>query len=383
MDATWEGCGADLRISSLRLKDFRNYEDLRLEGLGGLTVFVGPNAVGKTNIVEGVQMLTALGSFRASKGAEMIRWGSDQAVLECRMVSDSRDLRLVETIKEGVRTYSLNGKRKTAADVSGILPSVMFSPDDLSLVKGAYGLRRAALDALGCQLSRNHRIIRHDYERLVRHKNSLLKSEADPVLLQSVDDLLIPTAVQLYLYRSALFANLASRMAAAFREISGSEDVLEASYVASWEDDAFRAQAAEALIRADYDKQEAAQQMSRALAARALEERARKRCVVGPHADRVELFVNGRNASRFASQGQQRSVALAWRVAELGLCRDMSGLEPVLLLDDVMSELDAVHREGLVDLLGQRTQTFITTTDVSYFGSDIMDRAQIITLPVK
>ena len=383
MDATWEGCGADLQISSLRLKDFRNYEDLRLEGLGGLTVFVGPNAVGKTNIVEGVQMLTALGSFRASKGAEMIRWGSDQAVLECRMVSDSRDLRLVETIKEGVRTYSLNGKRKTAADVSGILPSVMFSPDDLSLVKGAYGLRRAALDALGCQLSRNHRIIRHDYERLVRHKNSLLKSEADPVLLQSVDDLLIPTAVQLYLYRSALFANLASRMAAAFREISGSEDVLEASYVASWEDDAFRAQAAEAPIRADYDKQEAAQQMSRALAARALEERARKRCVVGPHADRVELFVNGRNASRFASQGQQRSVALAWRVAELGLCRDMSGLEPVLLLDDVMSELDAVHREGLVDLLGQRTQTFITTTDVSYFGSDIMDRAQVITLPVK
>lgn len=370
----------DLRIKSLRFDDFRSYERFELEDVGGLTVFVGPNASGKSNAVEGIQMLTAFGSFRGARSRELIRWGAEQSSLRARIASSSRDLDVRHILKPGHRSCLLNGKRKSVQDMQGVLPSVAFSPDDLVLVKGAQAYRRAALDLLGCQLSRGHRILKRDYERIVRHKNALLKDGADRLLLESVDFMMEKPAVQLYLYRDALFRNLSARIADAYASITGGDEKVEMGYVPSWEDEATKQAASWAPMEFRYDKDQATEAFSRALSLRRAEEAARKRSCVGPHADRVELFVDGRNAGMYASQGQQRSLVLAWKIAEVGLVREMTGVSPVLLLDDVMSELDANRRHALVGLLRQDIQTFITTTETAFFEDDIMDRARIVDL---
>lgn len=371
---------SDLRIRSLSFDDFRSYERFELDDVGDLTVFVGANASGKSNAVEGVGMLTAFGSFRGAKSRELIRWGAEQASLRARIVSSSRDLEIRHVIAPGHRACMLNGKKKPLHDMQGVLPAVSFSPDDLVLVKGAQSHRRAALDLIGCQLSRSHRIIKRDYERIVRHKNALLKDGADGVLLESVDFMMERPAVQLYLYREALFRNLSERIAAAYASITGGGEKVEMSYVPSWEDEVTKQAASWAPMGFRYDKEHALSAFRQSLRLRRAEEAARRRSCVGPHADRVELFVDGKNAEMYASQGQQRSLVLAWKIAEVGLVREMTGVSPVLLLDDVMSELDAGRRHALVGLLRQDIQTFITTTETAFFESDIMDRAHVVAL---
>lgn len=370
----------DLCIKEISFSQFRNYASFSLENIGGLTVFVGPNATGKTNVVEGIQLLTAHASFRNATAAELVSWGAQQARLAGRFASDVRSLEVSETIKPGQRTFSLNGKKKSAADMQGILPSVAFSPDDLLLIKGPQSGKRAAVDLLGCQLSRAHRIIKRDYEKLIRHKNALLREGADPVLLASVNDMIVPTAVELCRYRQALFSNLVRRISHAYASLACEDETMEAVYVPSWVSAAEKDRAAASPCVFEFDKQAAFDVLERALAERGPEERLRRKAVVGPHADRFEFFVDGRNASQFASQGQQRSLVLAWKIAEVELVREIAGVKPVLLLDDVMSELDSRRRRALVELLHQDIQTFITATDMTCFDDDITQRARVVDL---
>lgn len=369
-----------LRLEGIRFRNFRSYESLSLSGFEGLTVLLGPNATGKTNAIEGIQLLTAYGSFRNATGKELVRWGSRSAQLSAHIVSQTRDLTVQSDIQPGARTHLLNGKRKTVQELQGLLPSVVFSPDDLVLVKGAQSHRRSALDLLGCQLSMSHRVIKRDFERLVKHKNALLRNDASRMLVESVNDMLAPAATQLYLYRAALVDNLSARMAAAYEAMSGGKERVEVSYIASWESDEVREAAQAAPIEFAYTKDTARSALEKALASRLAEECVRKRSVVGPHHDRLEFFVDGRNASMFASQGQQRSIVLAWKMAEVGIMDEMLKTPPVLLLDDVMSELDVARRKALVELLSADMQTFITATDSSCFNEGLLVGAKVIEL---
>ena len=177
-----------LRIERIAFRNFRNYETFELSALGPLTVLVGPNAVGKTNVVEGVQLLTALQSFRRPSLEQIVRQGADFARLDADVTDGSRELALSLQVSEGKKRYLLNGKGKRTADLKGLVPSVTFAPDDLELAKGAPAVKRAALDALGSQLSANHYVIKKDYEKVVRYKNRLLKDDALPELVASIDE---------------------------------------------------------------------------------------------------------------------------------------------------------------------------------------------------
>ena len=375
-----------LVLRRLELCEFRNYPHFLLEDLGMLTIFVGPNAVGKTNVVEAVQLMTALTSFRHPKIEHLVMQGAENGRVEARFSDENRLLDLQLSLQPGKRSYQLNGKAKRPADLRGLLPCVTFTPDDLGLVKGSIGARRTALDDLGAQLSANHQVIRRDYENVIRHKNALLKEEASDDLLWSINQMVVTCGAQLCCYRNALFAKLSKHLGEAYRSLTDSSEEVGYRYVPSWaalgdapspepsgnlhEDALFGRDEARSLISASLEKHTA-------------EERARGRSVVGPHADRVEFFLQGRDASVFASQGQQRSLVLAWKLAEVALVEEMLGQRPLLLLDDVMSELDAQRRNRLIDFIQDDIQVMITTTTPEYFTADIIDRAQMINLPQK
>ncbi len=366
-----------LSITHIAFTDFRNYERFELDGIGDLTLFVGPNAVGKTNIVEGVQLLTAQTSFRHPTGLQLVREGARVANLRMRAEGENRRLDFLSSITEGKRTFSLNGKTKRAADLKGLLPCVAFTPDDLMLAKGSMTVRRNAVDATGSQLSRNHYLIRRDFDKVLRQKNALLKEEADQLLLESVNDLMVTCGAQLVCYRAALFAKLSRYMSNYYGEISGGGERLSARYAPSWFEDGAYLYAGETISRDD-----ARCALSAALSDKLCQERSRHRSLVGPHADRIEFLIDGRSAEVFGSQGQQRSLVLSFKLAEVSLLRDMLGQNPVLLLDDVMSELDEGRRRALVQFVSGGIQTFVTTANLAYFDDDLLAGARIVHLPM-
>lgn len=377
-----------LVVNRISFSDFRNYSSLALDGLGPLTIFCGRNAVGKTNIVEGIQLLTALASFRHPTVEQLVRTGAASARIEADVSDGNRELSVSCSIGEGKKRYALNGKAKRPHDLAGLVPSVAFTPDDLDLVKGAMSVRRAALDALGVQLSRNYYVVKRDYEQVVRYKNRLLKEEAGDDLVASINETLLTCGSALTCYRAALFGRLSPALSECYGEISDGGEQLRVRYVPSWEErpgslwEALGGQAGES-PEAAISRDDARAALERALAVRGAEERARRRAVVGPHADRVEFFIDGADASVYGSQGQQRSCVLAFKMAEVAAVESVLNQKPVLLLDDVMSELDEVRRRALVGFLGKDVQTFITTTNLSYFDFSTLGRARIIELPLK
>ncbi len=392
-----------LRIEQLTFRNFRNYGELHLADLGDITVLVGENAIGKTNIVEGVQLLTALTSFRHATAEQLIRHDCESARLGIEVTDGNRELSLDLTLDGKVRKYRLNGKAKRPADLKGLVPSVMFTPDDLELVKGSMTGRRTALDTLGSQVNKNYYVVRRDYEKVIRHKNRLLKEEADPALVEAMNEMVVTVGSQLACYRAALFARLQPHMAEKYRQISGGREALMARYEPSWERLAPPTRAAAtshsaagpdqaaspaasypgALPLATFTRDEAREALARALHERAGEERRRGRSLVGPHGDGITFLLDGQDASLYGSQGQQRSIVLAYKLAEAAVIEELLEQKPVLLLDDVMSELDGRRREALVEAMERGSQTFITTANLAYFDKTMLNRSNVVELPYK
>ncbi len=383
-----------LRLTSLRLRDFRSYHDYALEGIGNLTIFVGRNGVGKTNILEAIALVTSTQSFRAGQIVQFVSDSAESALI-CAELSDENRLLTTElSLEPGKKSYRVNGKAKKTADIRGMLPSVAFTPDDLQLVKRSSSMRRDALDNLGLQLSANYYVVRKDYEKVIRYKNRLLKDEASPSLIESINETLLTCGSQLFCYRVALMQRLMPLIASNYSVIAqdgesapgegepvaeGRQEPLQGSYQASWQ---HLAEEGEVDLSSEHvpHREEVRAKMVQALERFGPQELARKRSLVGPHNDKIFFSLAGRDASLFASQGQQRSLVLAWKLAEVETVRQSTGASPVLLLDDVMSELDATRRDMLVRFVTDDTQTFITATDLSGFNESLLARAQVIRL---
>ncbi len=367
-----------LKVKRISFRDFRNYPSLDLGELGPLNVFCGPNATGKTNVVEGIQLLTSLTSFRHPTIEQLVRSGCSAAHLEIEVSDGSRELSIACSLGEGKKRYELNGKAKRGADLKGLVPSVTFTPDDLNLVKGSMSVRRTALDDLGSQLSRNYYVVRKDYDQVIRYKNRLLKEEASPDLIESINETLVTCGSQLFCYRKALFGKVVPELARRYGEMAPGEETLTASYIPSWG-------GVDTLNPEDLpstpERVAVRERLAEALWARGGEERSRRRSLVGPHADRMEFFIDKRDAGVYGSQGQQRSVVLAFKMAEVAVLESVLHQKPVLLLDDVMSELDESRRRALMGFMADDVQTFITTTNLSYFNPAELASAHIVALP--
>jgi len=358
-----------LVVTRLTLKEFRSYESFDIAPDPLLTVIVGPNAAGKTNAIEALQLVTSANSFRNPAWSELVRWGSAEASVRLEARGDDRllgvDLRIN---RQGRREYRVNGKvRKRVADVAGVIPSVLFTPDDLRLVKDSAERRREAVDAAGDQLSVAYRAARMEYERVLKQRNQVLRDDAvDDAMLSLWTHELVTKGAAFSSHRRRLFERMAPRMRSIYNSLSSGEE-LECEYRPSW------AEVVERLAGEEPDSW-----MTAALDAKEFEEKARHTTLVGPHRDDIWFAVNGRSARSFASQGQQRTIALSWKLAEVQVIAEIANQPPVLLLDDVMSELDEPRRHALAEFVGQTAQTFVTTTHLGYFDEGLIKNALVV-----
>ena len=337
-------------LSWLELTGVRCYETLRFEPDESVNVLVGANGAGKTSVLEAVAYLGLLKSFRGTPDVAMITTDLEKAVIRGEFTIPSGTVKVeVELANPGRRRVLVNGKRpQRNRDVLAQIPIVAFQPDDLDLVKRGPGLRRAYLDDLAAQLWPQAGADQQDYERAVRQRNSLLKQEgrrADPITLDVWDERVAVAGSAVFGHRSRVLDDLDASLGEAYRLV-GEKGSLTWSYDSNW--------------GATLDGGGEPERLGEELLERRRRDMDQRVTSGGPHRDEPALVVDGRPARSMASQGEQRTVALALRVAAYRLLSTHRTTTPILLLDDVFSELDPTHARGVMSLLGDG-QVFVTT----------------------
>lgn len=353
-------------LARLTLSDFRNYDELDLSPAPGLNVFIGPNAQGKSNLLEGIAMLGTGKSFRTSHESDTIRNGRQRALLAGTATLNAGNVELacaIERSERGIRKrYSVNGNAVRYAGYLGRMRVVTFVPADLHLATGAPGARRAFLNIALSQSEPRYYYELARYRKVIQQKNALLRGavEPDAELLDTYNRALTDAGVAIMLARAALVEALAQRAQRAHARFAPGERF-------------------EVLYKPDVPFETADREtVAAALEARLHHchdaERARKSVIAGPHRDDVALRLDGVSLAAFGSQGQQRTAVLAMKLAEYGVLRERSGEPPLLLLDDVLSELDEDRAAAFVTEIGEYEQTFITATQLP---SGLPARAQV------
>ncbi len=334
-----------MKIRTLSLADWRSYRTLDVEFGDGLTAVIGENGQGKTNLIEAIGWLSGIGSFRGAPDDALVRLGADAAIIRATVESDDEREQLIEVEipRVGRNRIQVNRQRiSRMADLVGVVQVTVFSPDDLELVKGGPALRRGWIDAaVGSRHPRNV-ALRSEVERVLKQRNALLRSahgrlDADAAFTLDVwDAKLAEVGERLRAARLDLLEEMAPILATAYDAVARQAAMVETFYESSWQ-----GELGDALVQA-----------------RDLDVR-RGVTTIGPHRDEIVLSIAGAPARTHASQGEQRSLALALRLAADGVVRTAGVAEPILLLDDVFSELDPNRAGALLDALpgGQRILT--------------------------
>jgi DNA replication and repair protein RecF len=355
-----------VHLRRLAVTDFRSWESAELDLGPGVTVLVGPNGVGKTNLVEAAGYLATLGSHRVATDAPLIRRGAERAVVRGTVVHLGRELQVEVEIAAGrANRARRNGAPARPRDLLGVLRTVLFAPEDLALVRGDPAERRRFLDDLLVTRFPRYASVRSDYDRVLRQRSALLKTarqaRADLSTLDVWDGHLAHHGAVLLAGRLALVADLAPHAVAAFAEVAPTSEGIGLAYRSS-------VPLQEGHLPAT-TSQEGGLPATRPgdLEPLLLDELARVRrqevergvCLVGPHRDDLDLRLGEGPAKGYASHGESWALALALRLASYRLlCAD--DVEPVLVLDDVFAELDARRRRALADVARRAEQVLIT-----------------------
>ncbi|MFI1186670.1 DNA replication/repair protein RecF [Streptomyces californicus] len=350
-----------MHVTHLSLADFRSYARAEVPLDPGVTAFVGPNGQGKTNLVEAVGYLATLGSHRVSSDAPLVRMGAERAVIRAAVTQGERS-QLVELELNPGRANRARINRSSQVrprDVLGIVRTVLFAPEDLALVKGDPGERRRFLDELVTARSPRMAGVRSDYERVLKQRNTLLKSAAmarrhggrsmDLSTLDVWDQHLGRVGAELLAQRLDLIATLQPLADKAYGDVAPGGGPVALEYRSSVGDD----------VGPERTRDELYEQLLAALAGVRKQEIERGVTLVGPHRDDLLLGLRGMPAKGYASHGESWSYALALRLASFELLRS-EGNEPVLVLDDVFAELDARRRERLAELVAPGEQVLVT-----------------------
>jgi len=352
-----------LHVRSVRLSNFRNYPNLEVILHPKLNLLIGPNAQGKTSILEGLYCLSTTRSFRAVADEEMIAFGSEDAALEGVFArEEGTDVLRLDYHRGRGKTLTLNGKRQARLSAAlGRLPAVIFSPDDLFLVKGGPSLRRRFLNQALLQVDPVYLKDLQHYERVLRQRNALLrrKGNCSEEELAAWDGPLAEHGASLTIRRADAVRRLATHAGGALQDLTGGVERLEVGYVPA--------------VPVEEDLEKTREGILEALRTSRPEERARGITVVGPHRDDLSLSVNSHPLKKFGSQGQQRTAALALKLAELALLTEGSRTDPLILFDDVMSELDDRRQAFFLERLRSGGQAVLTGTQAGDFAAAVRD----------
>ena len=374
-----------MRVARLELEDFRNYVHGAIDLAPGLNLIVGPNAQGKTNLLEAVHCLGGLGSPRTQDSA-LVREGAERALLHADVTRGERNLKIDIEIRSGGGMRALINKTPVQATrmLGEVSVSVFFGPDELSLVKGSPEGRRRFLDDLVVKLRPARDNLRREWERVLKQRNALLRSaprsrsDATLATLEVWDGSLARTGAALTAARLQAIGLLLPHARRRYETVAGHSG-LELSYVSSWVDDAFAGAALEAPDAVDEAKLR--DMLTAKIEEVRVKELERGLSLVGPQRDDVSVKLPGNDgvvlmdARTHASQGDQRTSALALKLGEHDLLSEVLLDHPVLLLDDVFSELDPARRAWLADSVATTGQTLITTTalaDVELSGIEAL-----------
>ena len=351
-----------MRLDGIHLRDFRNYQDTALEFAPGVNLIVGDNAQGKTNLLEAIAYLGSGKSFRALKTGEMIRFGADFADLEGSVHSQQRQQNLRWVLFAGSRPRQIwqNGvKKKTAGEIAGVLPTVLFCPEDLMVLKTGSAQRRRLGDHALCQLRPNYDAALTEYNRILDQKSRILKDHFEnPSILEILPEYnlrLCQVGALLISYRARFYDSLGKAAAKYHGQFSGFAEEFSLTYkTVSTVTDPFAPVA------------ELTSQLQEHLQSHYRAELETASCLTGPHKDDFSVSLSGIDLKSYGSQGQTRTAAISLKLAQRELMGREWGEEPVLLLDDVLSELDPGRQDFVLNQIVSG-QVFITCCEPGRF----------------
>lgn len=350
-----------MKLIKLKLVSFRNLQNIELAPGKKFNVFHGNNGQGKTNLLESIYLLATMKSFKQAKNVELIAFGSEFALVKGVVERGQVDREIAVLLEKQGKKAKVDAKLATRLDdFFGNLNVVLFTPEEISMVRGGPELRRRYLDRAVFTCDLGYLAAYHDYAKILKNRNALLKA-GEGTGIEVWTEKLIQAAQLVIERRKEYLAEMAKLLQGFYSEISGNDETVQIEYRMHGVDEkAYAADPAAALADA--------------LKAHANEEKRRQSTAIGPHRDDLHFGLNGRSARHFASQGQQRSFVLALKMAEIEYITRCFDAPPVLLLDDMTSELDRERNRNLMDFLKKRDmQVFITTTSPQNVAIEDMD----------
>lgn len=358
-------------LQEMHLKHFRNYDDLQVQFAPGINVLIGENAQGKTNLLEAIHVLALTRSHRTSRDRELIEWDHKEAFLSGRVIRTVDRVPLeIEINQNGKRVKVNHLYQNRLSSYVGNLNVVLFAPEDLSLVKGVPQVRRQFMNKEFGQMSSSYLYNVSQYHSLLQQRNQYLRQlkfgeQKDRVLLGVLSDQLAQVGGEITAARFELLQKLEKWAQALHEHISLNKEQLQLKYVSQLN------------VGSDSTVADLQSELKDLFEKNQDREIALGTSMAGPQRDDIHFIVNGQNVQHFGSQGQQRTTALAVKLAEIDLMKEQTGEYPLLLLDDVLSELDDDRQTHLLTAIQDKVQTFLTTTSLSGIARQLIKEPTI------
>ena len=369
-----------MKIKSLKLLYFRNYLSTNIDAHPSLNVLVGNNANGKTNIIESIFCLALGKSYRTKSDSECIMFGETATAMSCIVNKNDKDLDIMLGISNKGKSAKIAGIKKTKlTDFVGELNVVLFSPEDLQIVKGSPSLRREFMNREFYQFSRIYHKYYLMYQHLLKQRNSYLKDmrknpkdELSLAYLETLTSQLAKVALYITKERVSFVQDISKLTYKNMLNISNGQETLKIKYKSSVLD---------ALnISEINDESFTEENLTKVMMKKSFDDIMRGSTKIGPQHDDLEFYINDLDAKMYASQGQQRSIVLSLKLAEINYLKEKTGTYPVLLLDDVLSELHKNRQLKLLDAINENVQTFITTPSISDIKEDLLRKAKVFKI---